>query len=313
MSKLRLFLRRIFVDNIGLKAFSLLVTLLLFYFVREGEQETKTFTLEVEIVIPKGVVQTNEVARQVEVTVAGPKAVVDPMSPETVGPLAIDLTPFGIGSSTLFLHQEMFSNIPQNVSVTSIRPSYIAVRLEKEVSRVLPITPILKGQVAHGYRIDRYALSHREMALIGPTSLVDRTDYLETEPIDIGEATKTLTREVPIRLPAPSTRLSTTEPISVTVHIVEEMLERVIEGIAVRAPAIAAAVIEPRTVSVTVKGPQRLVEKLTSETLSAVVALGPAQVRQGPQRTTVTLKGLPAGVAEVSKPPVVTLVDEPEA
>jgi len=311
MHKLRVLLRRVFIENVTIKVVALLVTLLLFYFVREGKQDAKTLALDIELSIPRGVVQTNEIARQVQVKIAGPKAMVDTLSEESVGPLSIDLSPFGIGASTLFLHQEMFPNIPSGVSIASIRPSYIAVRIEKEVSRVLPVTPILKGQVAHGYRIDRYTLSDREATLIGPTSLVDRTDYLETAPIDISGATKTRVREVPIRLPAPSTRLSTTEPIAVTVHIVEEVIERTLEGVPVGAPGVDGAEVEPREVTVTLKGPLRLVEPLKPADLKARVALDPAQVKVGHQRTVVVLDGLPTGVVQVGEPPKVTLVVEP--
>ncbi|MBN2361102.1 MAG: YbbR-like domain-containing protein [Deltaproteobacteria bacterium] len=261
MNKLRLFLRRIFVENIGIKIVSLLASLVLFYFVREGKQERKNLVLPIELQIPKGVVQTNEIARQVEIAIVGPKAVVDSLTASKLGVVQIDLTPFGIGASTLFLQREMFSGIPSNVSMSSISPSYIAVRLEKEESRLVPITPILKGRVAHGYRIDRYTLSDREMTLIGPTSLVERTDFLETEPIDIAEVTQTVTRRVPIRLPAPSMRISQTDPVAVTVHIVEEIIEQQLE-VPVVAASIEGAVIDPKSIEITVRGPLRLVEKL---------------------------------------------------
>jgi len=310
MNKLRLILRRIFVEHIAIKLVSLLASLLLFYFVREGKQERKNLALAIELQIPKGVVQTNETARQVEITIVGPKALVDQLTASKLGPVKIDLTPFGIGASTLFLQREMFRDIPANVSVSSISPSYVAVRLEKEESRLVPITPILKGQVAHGYRIDRYALSDREATLIGPTSLVERTDFLETEPIDIAEVTQTVTRHVKIRLPAPSTRISQTDPVEVTVHIVEEISEQQVENVPVVASNVEGAVIEPKTIAITVRGPLRLVEKLVAGDLYAEPEFEKAPRPGSTHSVGLRITGLPPEVARIGALPKVKVYIE---
>lgn len=304
MNKLRLFFRRTFVENLGIKTISLLVTLLLFYFVREGKEEARTISLDIELTIPKGVVQTNEIAPKIDLSVVGPKAIVDAITAKDLGPIGIDLSPHGIGSSTLFLHKDMVPGIPHNVSVGSFRPSYIAVRLEKEVNRVLPVTPILMGQPAHGYRIDRYSMSSREATLIGPESLVERTDYLETASINIAGATKTVKRNVPIRLPAANTRLKAETQIEISVHIIEEILERVIEGIQVSAAGQCARV-EPKTVSAKVKGPMRLVEKLSGKNLTAKPV---NEGRSAP--VAVTIGGLPTGVVVEGPPPKATVTIE---
>lgn len=307
MDRIKLFARRTFVDNIGLKALAMTITVLLFYFVREGGRESKTVTLDVELVVPKGVVQTNEIARRVEVTFVGPKVNIGSVTAESLGPLKVDLSPFGIGSSTYFFHKELFTEMPRGVSVTSVTPSYIAVRLEKEVSRVLPITPILRGQPAFGYRVDRYSLSHREATVVGPQSVVDRSDFLETEPIDIGAATKTVSQQVKIKLPAANTRLSLADTITVTVHIVEQILERVVEGVPVQLPAIEGLVADPREIAVRIKGPLRLVEKLTKEQLVAKVELGEPAPTKWPFKATVSVEGIPNEVARVGRLPVVQL------
>ncbi|MFH1808484.1 MAG: CdaR family protein [Pseudomonadota bacterium] len=307
MGTLRMLLRRVFLENAGTKLVALAVALLLFYFVREGRQEVKSLSVDVELLLPKGVVQTNEIARQVEVALVGPKANIDAIGREDLGALKVDLTPFGIGSSTYFFHKEMFPELPKGVTVTSFAPSYVAVRLEKEVSRILPVTPILKGQPAHGYRVDRYTLSDVEATLIGPTSLVDRTDFLETAAVDITGATQTVEREVPIRLPAPSTRLSLSDPILVTVHVVEDIVERVLEGIPVARPAGFELRIEPASIDVTVKGPLRLVEKMTPGELAAQIELDPRAKKGMQQVPVLRVEGLPAEVARVSKLPRVTV------
>lgn len=310
MNKLRLFLRRVFIENIAIKLVSLLACLVLFYFVRGGKQERKNLALAIELQIPKGVVQTNETARQVEITIVGPKVLVDQLTAGKLGPVLIDLAPFGIGASTLFLQREMFRDIPATVSVSSISPSYIAVRLEKEESRLVPITPILKGQVAHGYRIDRYALSDREATLIGPTSLVERTDFLETEPIDIADVTQTVTRRVKIRLPAPSMRTSQTDPVEVTVHIVEEISEQTIADVPVVASNVEGAVIDPKTVSVTVRGPLRLVEKLVPGDLYAEPEFDKAPRPGSTHTVPLRLTGLPPEVAKIGALPKVKVYIE---
>lgn len=307
MEMLRLRLRRIFVDHIGIKAISLSLSLLLFFFVREGKQDARTLTVEVALNIPRGVVQTNEIARNVEFTVVGAKAVVDGIDETAIG-LEIDLSPFGVGSSTLYLHKGLFTGVPHNASISLIKPSYLEIRLEKEDSRMLPITPMLKGQVAHGYRIDRYSLEPREATLIGPTSLVERTDFLETALINIAGATETLRREVPLKLPASNTRVSPSDNVVITVHIIEEVVERTFNNVAIEVPAATGVHLEPPAVNATLLGPLRLLETLTAEKLKAVAKVTPELLRPGRHQVTVQILDLPAQVAQVGGPIHVFLV-----
>ena len=306
LTRIKLWARRAFLENIGTKLISLLIALLLFFFVREGQTENKVLTVPIELKVPRGVVQTNEVARQVELHIAGPKATVDRLTPESLGPLVVDLSPFGIGASTYFFQKEMISTLPKDVSVTSITPSYVAVRIEKEVSRSLPITPILKGRPARGYHVDRYSMSDKEAELIGPTSLVDRTDFLETAPIDISGATKSVTKQVPIRLPAPSTRLSKTEPVTVTIHIVEEIAERSIQQVRVVLPEGTKLVPDPATVKITLKGPAHIIDTIRADQLGALIKKQP--LAADTQVQVDTISGLPVEVAAAGELPVIKLL-----
>ena len=312
MPKLRLLLRRIFVDRIGVKLASIFIALTLFFFVREGQQESRSFSLPLELSVPRGVVQTNEVARQIEINVAGPKATVDLLSPEQIGPLLVDLSPFGTGVSTYFFQKSMFPGLGKGVSITSITPSYVVVRIEKEVSRKIPITVIFKGQPTHGYRIDHSSLSEKEATLVGPTSLVDRTDFLETAPFDLSGASQSITHTVPLRLPAPSTRLTSKKRITVTVHIIESIIEQDITGIPVviKGKNTQNWSTEPASVTIKVKGPQRLVEKISGKSLQALADLQTAPQKH-PASVSVQISkisGLPVEILQIGTLPSVKIL-----
>lgn len=310
MTKLTLMLRRLLLERVWTKLLSLGVALALFFFVREGQQETKSLALPLELSVPRGVVQTNEVARQVEISITGPKAAVDSLNVDDLGPLTIDLSPFGTGVSTYFFQKAMIPGLGKGVSVSSITPSYVVVRIEKEIQRKLPITLIFKGHPAHGYRIDSSILSTNEATLVGPTSLVDRTDFLETAPLDIRGASQSITHEVPIRLPAPSTRLASTNTIAVTVHIIEAIVERRLEGIPVVVTGAGSErwIPDPLNVSAVVKGPERLVEKLNAPEMSALVELPPNVPKKSELQIRVQkIIGLSPEVAQIGALPEITL------
>ena len=312
MPKLRLMLRRFFLERVLIKLSSLGIAIALFFFVHEGQQQNRSFTLPLELTVPRGVVQTNEVARQIEVSVVGPKSTVDQLSPKLLGPMRIDLSPFGTGVSTYFFQKGMLPGLGKGVSITAITPSYVVVRIEKEISRKLPITVIFKGQPAHGYRIDHNSLSSTEATLIGPTSLVDRTDFLETAPFDLRGASQSLTHEVPLRLPAPSTRLGSEKRVKVTVHIIESIIEQDISNIPVviKGPNTQNWSTVPALLSIKIKGPQRLVEKIKGGDLQALVDLQSAQKKKPAQfpLQVSEISGLPAEVIQIGALPSVQMM-----
>ena len=140
------------------------------------------------------------------------------------------------------------------------------------------------------------------MSLKGAESDLSSLSEVTTEPVDIEGATADVTAQVRVLVQRPHVSREKREPVTVTVPVIEEGLERRIDGVAVKAPG--GATVHPDQVSVTVRGPHTAVERLEARGLTARV---PADALPGPggkARVEVELT-LPKGVRVTGKVPQV--------
>ncbi|WP_258358700.1 CdaR family protein [Moorella sulfitireducens] len=69
-------------------------------------------------------------------------------------------------------------------------------------SKILPVRPQLAGEVAEGYTIDRIILQPEVVEVFAPYNHLASFDYINTAPINIAGATKNITVETNLEIPA---------------------------------------------------------------------------------------------------------------
>lgn len=107
--------------------------------------------------------------------------------------------------------------LPQGLEVVSIEPRMIRVELAREVTKRLPVVPKLVGEPAAGSIVEELEVFPSLVLVSGPESLVQRTESLETVPINLDGHALSFEVEVPVAPPDPLVQI--VQPTRVTVRI----------------------------------------------------------------------------------------------
>lgn len=212
--------------------------------------------------------------RHVSLRVSGPKASIDPMEPSDFKVNA-SLAGKREGEKWVVLALENVENPRPDVKVERIEPGSLRVFLERVEGRRLPIVAKLQGEAPAGYQVTAKARPETAMVL-GPGSLFLRMTEISTEVIDIGGRRATFSVNVKLHRDLKSIRNIDPETVEVLVEIEENIAEKLIESVRIELqnPIPGRTVqIKPESVSVKLRGPQNVLDRLDASQLRVQVEL----------------------------------------
>ena len=219
---MRRYLRRLVVQNWGLKVVSLLLALALWLVLVPQDKvlSEKTLTVPLETRnTPENMEIVEKSASTVDVTVRAPSRILSQVSPSTVT-AGLDLERATVYQQDYPLNTSMIS-LPPGADVTEVRPNKLQIKLEWTKEATLVVHPSIRGKVAAGLRISKIEAAPKEVVVRGPESKVKTKDTATTAPVDVTDLSQTGEFEVDIILPKPELRLvspRTTVQVTVTVE-----------------------------------------------------------------------------------------------
>jgi YbbR domain-containing protein len=132
--------------------------------------------------------------------------------------LKVDLANVGKpGEQTFSVGPDNLS-LPPGVSLISVMPSQVRIRLEKRQTRTVPVDIRFAGPPAPGYRVVQQAVEPPSMRIVGPESKVDQITSVQTDAIDLSAKLGHAEFRVPVFVTDPQVRFETSTPI-VTVRV----------------------------------------------------------------------------------------------
>lgn len=96
----------------------------------------------------------------------------------------IDLSETKSGRSFFTLTKENFE-LPKTLLLTNIEPETISVTIESELTKNIPVKPVIVGRPEKGFTIFEINVVPDNIVVEGPKSLVGKIYSVKTEPIDI--------------------------------------------------------------------------------------------------------------------------------
>ncbi|HEY2931004.1 MAG TPA: CdaR family protein [Acidobacteriota bacterium] len=222
-------LRKIFFENVSLKAVSLLLAFLLWFNVSSEQVIDRTLSIPVEFLnTPADLEISNDYAKMLDVHVrtrrgflnstnnSGISAVVN-LQGATRGERIIPITEANIRK-------------PDGVTISNVSPSRITLVLERTVHKLVPIEPVIAGTPLPGYQISRVWADPGEIQITGPESRVNRAFKAITEVVHVSGAKRSIQRDVNVDISDSKLRIERVNPVRVEVLIEEE---RAIEKITI--------------------------------------------------------------------------------
>ena len=205
-------------DNLGLKALSLILAVFLWLVVLSEQKVELTLTLPLELKsIPRNLFLVNDVPSTLRVRLRGPKTLTQALSP---GEVALDEPTRGLveGENILTLTPDLVS-VPRGIEVIGVEPRRVRVVLEGSAEREIGVFARLDGVPASGFAVQRVVVTPAQVWVAGPKSAVARLRRLPTTAIRLDEQTASFTAQAMLEPPGNQVRLLHETPITVSVEI----------------------------------------------------------------------------------------------
>lgn len=257
-------------QNFGLKAFSILLAMVLYLFVTVESDATADVEYPVEYYPDEDKVVIGSYPRSIRATLTGPFAPFVTYRSTDLDPIIVDLRGVDAGE----VRQRIdFGDVvaPASLSVVGLAPQDFVVTIDNLIAREVSIVDNIVDRPPDGYKITEVRLKPDKVEVEGPESMVQTLTFVRTRPIEVGEATETFELEVELQGLAAPQRMKKRKT-QATVVIEEEFVTRTFQAkVAVRAPEGIETTVQPAKVRLSVTGPMRLINELSDDTIDAVV------------------------------------------
>jgi len=265
--------RRLRGSNIGLRILAVVLAIGLWIFVNAGERgSVESLTVPISYAsLPQGMVMVNHPPTQVKIEVTGPRTLLSLLDPERLT-LKIDLRSVEDGQSEYKIYPAMF-NVGRNTAVTSISPDSLSLDIDRQVTRDVPVHLAVEDNVAPGYTISSVDITPPNVTVVGPSRYVSPLTSVNTEPIDLKGLTADTSRSVEIVAPDPSLGLSTGH-VDARVNVTEAITDREFHSEVEVKDSDFKYRVEPKQVTLTIRGPALKLKGLTPKGLAYVDADG---------------------------------------
>jgi len=263
------------VKNLGLKAFSLLIALLLFVFVRgQSNSAQMSFIAPVEIQnLPSEKVILLPTLRQAQVTVRGPAFLVSQVSAAAPS-FRVKLPPLVENRFEAALIPDTLA-LPPGVEVVGIEPPKIELLLDRRASKAVPVEVPRIGSVNDNLQLVRFEVQPPEVLVSGPETEVKEVRAIETAPVDLRDIKQDTMLELLLRPSWQHTKLVKDSSVVVTIKVTVVSVEKKFSGlpIDIRSREGRQYEISPKRVTVEVSGPRELVLQLSASQIVPYVRL----------------------------------------
>ena len=297
---IKTFLKRAFTENTGLKLLALVISLGLFMAVRVQEKVQRWVDVDVEIVMPDtklSLALANKPISTVRVHVKGRHSIVSEIKKDT-HVVKMDLSKITKpGLSTFFFEPEMFNF--KGVDIIDINPEAVSVRIEKIISRQIPVSVQTVGSLKYGTIFKgKPVIIPSSVVATGPASVIRSVTSLKTEEIGIDDlAVSKYSEDVPL-VPVEGLKYNN-DRFTVKFEVIERRGQRMVSGLLVQSGVDGQipVKIKPAEVAASFVGSQSMLDTLDPSLIIPKVVLTDEQIaKPGKYRTRVVITGLADGI-----------------
>lgn len=257
-----------------------LVTICALFFLSEKKEES-LISIPVKLInVPVDLVALPDVST-LEVRVRGPAGGLDKLREANLL-YTIDLSEATSGSLPVAVSEDAIS-LPPKLSVLSVHPESLTVRVELRLKKIVCVIADLCGDPPPGHVVSKVVVDPSTVEVSGPYAVLDNLTAIRTTPIQVGGLTRTAKKKVALALrPGLSIRPAGSGLVDVEVVVEEKKLlmdfHVPIEGRNTHYPFA----ITPSGINIRVEGPVRTMEELAQTS--------------GEPRAYTDLKGLGPGI-----------------
>ena len=243
----------------------LLIGLCVFFLLPNASSDEVDIFIPVDYIqIPTGLAIKQPPVNGIEVRISGPKSKIQSLSSMKLR-YALDLSGVYTGYNSIPVDPEKIG-LPNGFSVVRINPEQIAVRIDKEIEKKLPVKISLAGDPVAGYTVASTIARPLWVTLRGPETAIVSMEEVPTKPINIQGLSESFRKEIALELPEEVQIVGSSNIIFAEVLMEEKIIVKKINRVPVNGSDTPYAYkITPTTIDVEVKGPANIVDKLDKD------------------------------------------------
>jgi len=263
-------------ENLGLKIVSLLLAVILWLYVTAQQIDMQVFRVPIELKnIPEGLALSREAPSEADVTIKGARIDLIKLRLTRKLKLSVDCSDVKAGRVNIRLSPAAL-NLPQDFDIRNVsidNPHILSLEFEKLVSKQVPVKIAYKGEVPENIVIEgKPIIVPDRVTVTGPERVINKINLVNTEEIELKGSRKKFSSEV--RVNAGTSEIDI-NPKEVFVEI--RFSRRILRVLSSIPPTLLqddqslAVKYSPRTVSLTVEGPEELVNSIRKEDISIII------------------------------------------
>jgi YbbR domain-containing protein len=227
-------------------------------------QEADIFVPIVAEKVPKGLIVADMPLKGIEVHVRCLKTIARVLS-RVKTHYVLDLSKVNVGVNTIPIRKALVP-FPKGVSILKINPDIITVRVEKEITKNLPVRISLTGKPAKGFAVVDTRAEPASVLLRGSVDALGPMDNVSTKQLNITGLSGSFKKKVALDLKESLKRANSSEIILAHVVIREQVVDKIFKNILVIGKQTPYKYrITPSTITLKVKGPSNLIESLSED------------------------------------------------
>lgn len=217
-----------------LKFVSLVLAVILWYFVGGEDRVDKNVMIPIEIInLPRDLVISNQFKKEIEVTVSGPRSLILEMSNRALT-RQVDLSAATPGTMVI---ENDHKHIPvlRGITIQRVQPSSIILSLDKLIQKQFPVEAQTVGRVADGYYVRFLKIDPDVITITGPQTTLSQVDELSTKAINLEGVKHSSQLQVPLELEPAIVELIGETSVTADVTIGVETVTKSMDGMEVHA------------------------------------------------------------------------------
>jgi YbbR domain-containing protein len=176
-------IREFITKNIGLKISSLVVAVLLWFFVILSGRVEISMDIPVTFINVPQKLEVFDAPDTVSVDIKGQDRILRSLKKNEVRAV-IDLRDAKAGRAFFTLSKNNI-RLPENLIVTGIDPETVSLKIETQLNKTVRVKPAVTGLPEKGFVIADVKVVPDEVVLKGPKSVISKIYSVKTEPLDI--------------------------------------------------------------------------------------------------------------------------------
>ncbi len=211
-------MRRLFLENIGLKLLSLLLGVLLWLQVGAEKTVQRVVSVPLEFHnMPRNLEIMGDSDQEVSLIVRADRPGTN--FAEDGFAAVIDMTAARPGEQLIPISTRNIEQKPYGVEIVNLLASNVRVRLEKTGEKTLPVKPQIAGQPESGFQISALHVVPSEITVTGPESRLRGLASISTEPVNVQGLSATTTVDAYLDIPDASLRVQNRALVRIEVVI----------------------------------------------------------------------------------------------